>query len=72
MAQAARDHAVDLDRLSFTGTMDALRHFATAIAQAKTAKNRREIWDVSGAVQALAELRIAVRSTSILGDFSGS
>jgi hypothetical protein len=45
MAQAARNHAVDIDRLSFTGTLDALRHFATAIAQSKTAKNRREIWD---------------------------
>jgi hypothetical protein len=45
MTQAAREHKVDLDRISFTGAMDALRQFATAIAQAKTAKNRRQIWD---------------------------
>jgi hypothetical protein len=45
MAQAAREHAVDLDRLSFTGALTAFRHFATAMAKAKTAKNRREIWD---------------------------
>lgn len=45
MAQAAREHAVDLDRISFTGTLTAFRHFATAIAEAKTAKNRQELWD---------------------------
>jgi hypothetical protein len=44
MTQAAREHAVDLYRISFTGAMDALRHSATAMAQAKTAKNRRAIW----------------------------
>ena len=45
MAQAARQHAVDLDRISFTGTLNAFRHFATVIGQAKTAKKRRQIWD---------------------------
>ena len=44
MAQAAREHQVDLYRISFTGAMDALRHSATAMAQAKTAKKRRELW----------------------------
>lgn len=44
MTQAAREHQVDLYRISFTGAMDALRHFATAMAQAKTAKIRRKIW----------------------------
>ena len=44
MTQAAREHQVDLYRISFTGAMAALRHFATAMAQAKTAKIRREIW----------------------------
>ena len=45
MIQAAHEHQVALDRISFTATMDAFRHFATAIAQAKTAKTRRQIWD---------------------------
>lgn len=44
MAQAAREHQVDLYRISFTGAMDTLRHSATAMAQAKTAKKRRELW----------------------------
>jgi hypothetical protein len=44
MTQAAREHQVDLSRISFPGALDALRHFATAMAQAKTAKIRREIW----------------------------
>ncbi len=45
MAQAAREHAVDSDRISFTGTLNAFRHFATAIGQSKTAKTRRHLWD---------------------------
>ena len=45
MAQAAREHQVDLYRISFTGALDAFRHFATAMAQAKTAKKRQQIWD---------------------------
>ena len=44
MIQAAHEHQVALDRISFTATRDAFRHFATAIAQAKTAKRRRQIW----------------------------
>ncbi len=44
MAQAAGEHQVDLYRISFTGAMDALRHCATAMAQAKTAIKRRELW----------------------------
>jgi hypothetical protein len=44
MAQAAREHGVDVDRLSFMGTLDAFRQFAAAIASAKTAKNRQQIW----------------------------
>jgi hypothetical protein len=45
MTQAAQEHEVDLYRISFTGAMDALRHCATAMAQAKTAKTRQELWD---------------------------
>src|SRR5207247_4837261 len=35
MARAARDHAVALERISFKGSLDALRQFAQAIAQAR-------------------------------------
>jgi hypothetical protein len=45
MAQAAREHQVDLYRISFTGAMDALRHSASAMAQARTAKRREHIWE---------------------------
>ena len=44
MAQAAGEHQVDLYRISFTGAMDALRHCASAMGQAKTAIKRRELW----------------------------
>jgi len=44
MAAAARAHAVPLDRLSFTGSLDALRSFAAASAQATTAAQRRRVW----------------------------
>jgi hypothetical protein len=45
MAQAAREHNVDLYRISFTGAMDAFRHCATALVQAKSAKKRQLLWD---------------------------
>jgi len=45
MAQAAREHTVDLDRISFAGAMDAFRHFATAMAQANKSKKRPPLWD---------------------------
>jgi hypothetical protein len=44
MAGAAREHAVALDRLSFTGSLDALLSFATASAQASTRAQRRRVW----------------------------
>lgn len=44
MTQAAREHSVDINRISFTGSLDAFRHFATAMAQAKTAKTRKQLW----------------------------
>lgn len=44
MAQAATDHAVPLERISFKGTLDALRQFAHAMAQAGSKKKRRELW----------------------------
>jgi hypothetical protein len=44
MASAAREHAVALDRLSFTGSLDAMLSFAAASAQAPTRARRRRIW----------------------------
>lgn len=44
MAQAAIEHDVRLDRISFKGSLDALRHFTHAMAQAKTRKKRRQLW----------------------------
>jgi len=45
MTQAAREHQVDLYRISFTGALNAFRHFSTAMAQAKTKKLQQSIWD---------------------------
>jgi putative transposase len=44
MAQAAREHRVPLDRISFKGTLDAVRHFSQAMARAKSKKSRRQLW----------------------------
>ena len=44
MAEAAHVHAAELERLSFKGTVDALRQFSAALAQARTRKLRRALW----------------------------
>lgn len=44
MAQAAQEHAVPLDRFSFTGSLDTLRTFSAASAQASTRRQRRDLW----------------------------
>ena len=44
MAQATSVHEVSLERLSFKGTLDALRQFTQAISQARTKKKRSELW----------------------------
>ncbi len=44
MTEAAQDHAVPLDQISFTGTLVALRSFGAASAQAATATQRRRLW----------------------------
>lgn len=44
MAEAARKQAVPLERLSFTGTLDTLRRFCGASAQAGRAALRRKLW----------------------------
>ena len=44
MAEAAREHDVPLERLSFQGTLDTLRSFCGASAQAGQPARRRLIW----------------------------
>ena len=44
MAEAATEHEVPLEQLSFTGTLDSLRSFCCACAQATNATQRRRIW----------------------------
>jgi hypothetical protein len=44
MAEAARAHAVPLERISFTGTMDALRSFSRAIAQTARPRLQQRLW----------------------------
>lgn len=45
MIQASRDHAVDIQRLSFKGTVDSVRQFSVAIAQAPSRKKQKELID---------------------------
>ncbi|HST79932.1 MAG TPA: IS4 family transposase [Verrucomicrobiae bacterium] len=45
MAQAATQYAVPLERISFKGTLDALRQFTQAMTQAGTKKKRSQLWD---------------------------
>lgn len=44
IAQAAGEHGVELERISFEGTLDALRHFTKAMSQARTKKGRQRLW----------------------------
>lgn len=45
MAEAVAQSAADWDRISFKGTVDALRQYSAAIAQARNRKMRRQLWD---------------------------
>jgi len=45
MAEAVAQYPVDLERISFKGTVDALRQYSAAIAQARNRKMRRQLWD---------------------------
>jgi len=53
MLQTARRHAVPLERLSFKGSVDAVRQFSGTLAQAKTkasaARLVKELWRVLAA-----------------------
>jgi len=44
MAQAAREHGVALARISFKGTLDAVRQFSQAMSQARSRKQRQALW----------------------------
>jgi Transposase DDE domain len=44
MAEAAQTHSVDLERISFKGSLDAIRQFSAAAAQTLSAKKRRVLW----------------------------
>jgi len=45
MAEAAAHYSVDLERVSFKGSVDALRQYSAAIAQARNQKMRRQLWE---------------------------
>jgi hypothetical protein len=45
MAEAVARAPVDLDRVSFKGSVDALRQYSAAIAQARNQKMRRQLWE---------------------------
>ena len=44
MAQAAAQHHVPLEQISFKGSLDAVRQFAQAMAQARSQKKRQDLW----------------------------
>jgi Transposase DDE domain len=43
MAEAAKTHDVELPRLSFKGTVDSLRQFSAALAQARSRKKKKQL-----------------------------
>jgi hypothetical protein len=45
MAEAAGRFDLDLERVSFKGTMDALRQYSDAIARARSNKMRSQLWE---------------------------
>jgi hypothetical protein len=45
MAQAAKQGGVPLERISFKGTLDALRQFTQAMSQAPSPKKRQQLWE---------------------------
>jgi hypothetical protein len=45
LAEAASQYAADMERISFKGTVDTLRQYSAALAQARHRKMRRQLWD---------------------------
>lgn len=44
MAEAAQEHAVPLERISFKGALDALRQFSHALCQTRSARRKKALW----------------------------
>jgi len=44
IAEAADQHSVALERISFKGALDAIRQFTQALAQARSKRKREELW----------------------------
>jgi hypothetical protein len=44
MASAAREQGVELERISFKGTLDGLRQFGAALARARSRRRRAQLW----------------------------
>ena len=44
MAEAARNYDAQLERLSFKGTVDALRQYSAAMGQARTSRLKSKLW----------------------------
>jgi Transposase DDE domain len=59
MAEVAQTHGVDLARISFKGSLDALRQFSAAMAQTRSLKKRRQLWQVL--LQTLAQDLVPLR-----------
>ena len=45
IAEAVARYPVDLERVSFKGSVDALRQYSDAIAKARNPKMRRQLWE---------------------------
>jgi hypothetical protein len=45
MAEAMATYAVELERISFKGAVDALRQYSQAISQAPNRRLRQQLWD---------------------------
>jgi hypothetical protein len=45
MAEAVATHRVELERVSFKGSLDALRQFSDAMSRASNRKLRRQLWE---------------------------
>lgn len=59
MVQAAVEYGADLQRISFKGTLDALRQFTHAMAQTRSKNKRQELWECL--LRTLAADRVPLR-----------
>ena len=44
-SEAAAQHEVDLERVSFKDTVDTVRQYSNAIGRARNRKRRRQLWE---------------------------